>query len=59
VDCVSAPNCPACRFRETDEANLSGLDEIGHRADCLLDRDLRIDAMLIVKVDRVDAEAGE
>ena len=35
---------------------LPARDELGHRADRLLDRRLRVDAVLVVEVDRVDAE---
>ena len=38
-------------------ADLAGLDELGHRADGLLDRDVLVDAVLVVEVDVVDAEA--
>ena len=35
---------------------LPACDQLGHRADGLLDRHLRVDAVLVVEVDRVDAE---
>jgi hypothetical protein len=34
-------------------------DELGERADRLLDRDVRVDAVLVVEVDVVGAEPGE
>jgi hypothetical protein len=41
---------------QTDPADLALVDEPGQSADGLLDRDLGIDAMLLVEVDRVDAQ---
>ena len=38
---------------------MPGLDELGHRADGLLDRDGGVDAVLVVEVEVVDAEALE
>jgi hypothetical protein len=38
-------------------ADLALGDELGHRADGLLDRHLGVDAVLVVEVDRLDAEA--
>ena len=40
-------------------AHLAGLDELGHRADGLLDRDGLVDAVLVVEIDVVDAEPLE
>ena len=40
-------------------ADLARRDELGHRADGLLDRRLRVDAVLVVEVDVVDAEAPQ
>jgi hypothetical protein len=40
-------------------ANLPGLDELGHRADRLLDFGLLVDPVLVVEVDVVDAQALE
>ena len=40
-------------------AHLAGGDELGHRGHGLLDRGLEVDAVLVVEVDVVDAEALE
>src|SRR5262245_17916599 len=40
-------------------ADLAGLDELGHRADGLLDRRVLVDAVLVVEVEVVDSEALE
>ena len=40
-------------------ANLAGGDELGHRANRVLDRRRRVDAVLVVEVDVVDTEARE
>ena len=42
---------------QAEVADLAGLDELGHGADGLLDRDGLVDAVLVVEVDVVDAEA--
>ena len=44
------------RLGETEIAHLPLLDELGHRADRLLDRRVRVDAVLVVDVDVVGAE---
>jgi hypothetical protein len=44
---------------EPQVADLPRLHELGHRADGLLDRDLGIDAVLVVEVDVIDAEPPE
>ena len=44
------------RLGKAEVANLPRLDELGHRADRLFDRRVRVDAMLVVEIDRVDAE---
>src|SRR5207302_2010780 len=47
------------RLGQSEEAHLAFLDERGHRADRLLDRRPRIDAVLIVEVDRLDAQTRQ
>ena len=42
-----------------EEADLAGVDELGHRAHRLLDRDVGIDAVLVVEVDVVDAQPAQ
>ena len=44
------------RLGEAEVAHLAGRDQLGHRADGLLDRDGLVDAVLVVEVDVVDAE---
>src|SRR5260370_1415287 len=53
---MRAPNRRRRRLGQTEEADFARFDELRHRADCLLDRDLRIDAMLIVEIDDVDLQ---
>src|ERR1051325_11273249 len=53
---MRAADALGARLAETEMAHLALLDEAAHRADRLLDRHIRIDAMLVIKVDRVDAE---
>ena len=52
---------PAQRSRaglgQTQVADLAGLHQVGHGADGVLDRHVRIDAVLIQQVDVVGAEA--
>ena len=45
------------RLGETDRAHLARFHQALHRADGFLDRHFRIDAMLVIDVDHVDAEA--
>ena len=40
-------------------AHLAGLDQLGHRPDRLLDLDVRVDAVLVIEIDLVDAQALE
>ncbi len=47
------------RFGQADEAHLSLLHEACHRADRVLDRHFRIDAVLVVQVDRLLAQPLE
>ena len=56
MDGVRAANRVRGRLGEPEVAHLPLLDELGHRADGLLDRRLEVDAVLVVEVDRLDAE---
>ena len=44
------------RLGETEMAHLALAHEVGHGADRILDRRLRIDPVLVVEIDRVDLE---
>src|SRR5439155_24332929 len=46
-------------LREAEVAHLALLHELGHRAHGVLDRRIRIDAMLVIEVDMVDAQSAE
>ena len=39
--------------------DLSLVDELGHRTPCLFDRDCRVDPVLVVEVDVIDAQPGK
>ena len=62
--CSAVIGCTACarrmvvrrRLGQAEVADLAGLDQLGHRADGLLDRHRLVDAVLVVEVDVVDAE---
>src|SRR5687768_14228810 len=56
---MGAPDRADRRLGEAEVAHFSLAHELGHRADSVLDRSARIDAMLIVEVDGVDAEPLE
>ena len=56
---VRAPNGGGRSFRQPEVAHLAGLDEIGHRADGVLDRHREIDAVLVVKIDGVNLQSLE
>jgi hypothetical protein len=46
-------------FRETEITNLTSADEIGHGGDGVLDGSVGVDAVLVVKIDGLHAEALE
>ena len=57
MDGMRAPNRVRRGLGEPEVPHLALLDELGHRADGVLDRRLGIDPVLVVEVDRVHAEA--
>src|SRR4051794_22636703 len=61
MGCTSAARRMVCGagLGEPEVADLALLHELGHRADGLLDRRLLVDAVLVVEVDGVHAEALE
>ena len=48
-----------CSFREPEVTHLALLDQLRHRAHGVLDRGVRIDAMLIVEINHLDAETAQ
>ena len=56
MDGLRAANRVRRGLGEPEVAHLALLDELGHRADGLLDRRRQVDAVLVVEVDRLDAE---
>ena len=52
----AADGVGAC-LRKAEIAHLAFFDEPRHRPDRLLDRHIGVDAVLVVQVDRIDAEA--
>jgi len=56
---VRAADCLGRGLRQAQVADLAVAYQLAHRSDRLLDRDLRIDAVLVVEVDVVDAEPLE
>ena len=56
---VRATNRRWRSFRQTKEADFAGLYQIGHRAHGVFDWRLRINAMLVVQIDDIDAESLE
>src|SRR5262249_51342199 len=57
MDLAGAAHGLDARFGEAEIADLSFLHELRHRADRVLDRRLWIDAVLVIEIDHVDAEA--
>jgi hypothetical protein len=53
---VRASNRCGGRFREPEKPHLPRRHEFAHRSDRLFDRHLRIDAVLVVQVDRLDPQ---
>ena len=58
VDGVGARELVARDLRQADRPRLAGRDDLGQRADALLDRDLRVGAVQVVEVDVVDARGA-
>jgi hypothetical protein len=59
VNRVAAPDRLGRRLAESDVTDLAFLDQLGHCADGLLDRHVRVDAVLVVEVDVVGSEPPE
>src|ERR1051325_10756498 len=56
MDRVCTTNrCLTC-FGESEESDFTCLLQVHHGADCVLDRHGRIDAVLVIHVDGIDAE---
>ena len=53
MDGVRAADRLLAGLRESEKAHLPGAHQLGHRADDVLDRHGRIDAMLVEQVDVV------
>ena len=45
------------RFADAERAHLALLHQLAHGADRILDRHFRIDAVLVIEIDHIDAEA--
>src|SRR5262249_29425890 len=56
---MGPPDAFRPRLAQPEKAYLALLDEPRHRADRVLDRHRRIDAMLVIEVDYIDAEPLE
>src|SRR6267142_5999943 len=56
VDFLSAPQRLRAGFRQSDRSDLARRNEFGQRANGFLDRNVRINAMLIIEIDRFDAQ---
>ena len=57
MDLVRTANGLGCGFRETEVPNFPFFHELRHGANGVFDGDICIDAMLIVKVDHINAQA--
>lgn len=56
---VGTPDGLRTGLREPEAADLALLDELAHRARDVLDRHLRVDAMLVEDVEPLDPEPSE
>ena len=56
---MRSPNCLRTRLGQTEVQNLPLCDELFDRAGYILDGDFRIDAVLVIEVDAIGAEAHE
>ena len=54
---VRAADGPRRRLGEPDVPHLAGAHQLGHGADGLFDRRARVDAVLVVEIDGIDAQA--
>ena len=54
---VGAPYRLGPRFAQAQGADLALLDQLGHRSDRIFDRHVRVDAVLVVEIDDIDAQA--
>src|SRR5579872_1454309 len=54
-----APKSAWRGLRQSDKSNLSFFHELRHRANSFFDRSFRIDAVLIVKIDGIDAQPAQ
>src|SRR5258707_15796003 len=53
---LGAANSLRGSLGQAEVAHLARAYELGHGTDCLFDRDIGIDAMLIIEIDHIDAE---
>ncbi len=56
---VRAAHRLGCRLADPEPTDLAGRDELAHGSPGLLDRDGRVDAVLVVEIDVVDAEPSQ
>src|SRR5437868_9731525 len=56
MHCVCASNGIGAGFRQTEIAHLAGANQLRHRAYGFLNRRLRVDSMLIVEINAINAE---
>src|SRR5256886_15892631 len=56
MDRVRAPNRLCARLRQPEKSHFASAYQLGHRTDRLLDRRIRIDAMLVIDIDYLHAE---
>ncbi len=57
VNFVGAADSGRGGFGEAEIFHFAGFDQLGHGADGIFDGRVRVDAMLVVEVDVIDAEA--
>src|SRR3954469_17921867 len=59
MDGMRAPNGVGACFGQAEVAHLTGTNQLSHRADCFLNWSFGIDAMLIIKIDAINAEPAK
>ena len=59
MDGVGSPDGLLARLAETEVGDISGRDQVPHRAGDLLDRHARVDAVLVQDVNAVGAEVAQ
>ena len=59
MNSIGASQCLSTRLGDSDETYFPGVDQFGHRADRVLDRNGRVDAVQIKQIDMIGTQTGK